>query len=130
MKMIDLRRYAASSFIGVDDIVASGPTRKTIVAITEGKYGKPDLTFSDGSKFGCNKGNARVLLQTYGARGDGCIGHVIELTVGDVEYQGRLQPSVIITPITKPDTAPVIEPLPPEPATIPDDDMGGDGIPY
>jgi hypothetical protein len=128
--MVDMRKYAASTFIGVEDILGK-PVRKIITGVAIGKYDKPDITFADGSKLSCNKTNTKILMLAYGTDSDSWVGHEVELSVGPIEYQGRMQDAVLVAPISKPDSPPVFKPLPPQPAiTIETGDEMDDSIPF
>src|SRR5262249_57941157 len=88
---MDMSKYVGGLFLKVDDIKASGPIRMRIVDVSEGRFDKPDLTFDDGSKLGCNATNGRVLAKAWGFDSDDWIDKEVELAVGETEYQGRTQ---------------------------------------
>ena len=73
-----------------------------IVDVTEGKYGRPDLEFDDGTKLSLNATNNRTLVTAYGGKSDDWLNKEIELSIGEVEYQGELQESIVIKPISPP----------------------------
>ena len=64
---MDMSKFSGSAFLKVPDIKeAPGPVRVVIEAVTIGQYGKPDLTFTDGTKLSVNPTNNRVLIAAYG----------------------------------------------------------------
>lgn len=99
---MDMSKYVGGLFLKVDDIKASGPIRMRIVDVSEGRFDKPDLTFDDGSKLGCNATNGRVLAKAWGFDSDDWIDKEVELAVGETEYQGRTQETILIRPISPP----------------------------
>ena len=97
---MDMRKYSGSAFLKVDDIKASGPRRAAIVDVREGKYGRPDMEFDDGTKIGVNATNTKVLMNAYGRNSDSWVNKKVELAVGEVEYQGEPKACIIIKPIS------------------------------
>jgi hypothetical protein len=92
MKMSD---YAGAMFIGPKD-VAEGPTQATITEVRIGKWDKPEIHLGGGRWLSLNKGNVRNLIRAFGSDDSvAWIGQRVELTVGEVEYQGERQPSVV-----------------------------------
>jgi hypothetical protein len=96
-----MRKYVGGFFLKPDDL-KQGPIHVTIAALSMGKYERPDLEFDDGSRLSLNATNARVLARAYGYESDDYIGKRIELTLGEVEYQGWMQESILIRPISPP----------------------------
>jgi hypothetical protein len=47
-----------------------------------------------------NATNGRVLTEAYGPDTDLWIDHVIELYAGEFHYQGKMQPGVLVKPIS------------------------------
>jgi hypothetical protein len=90
-----LAQFAAANFLGVDD-VRDGSLVKTIDNIQQGSFGKPDATFTDGSKLSLNKTNCRTLVRLFGdgIEFDSLKGKQIELYLGTVRYKGKEDPSV------------------------------------
>lgn len=105
---MDMRRYSGAAFLKVGDVKVSGPRRVVIVDVTEGKYGRPDLEFDDGTKLTVNATNNRVLIAAYGWDSKDWINKEIELSVGQLAYEGKLQDSILVKPIS-----PSIEKRPP-----------------
>ena len=66
---MDMRKYSGTVFLKPGDVKA-GPLRVVIVAVTEGKFGRPDLEFSDGTKLSVNATNNRTLVTSYGGESD------------------------------------------------------------
>jgi len=97
---MDLRQYMGTNYIGVDDIVASGPRQAEIVDIQIGNYGRPDLYFKDGSRLSLNVTNARTLGRAFGPDSKDSIGKTIELYIGELETREGKQNSVLIRPIS------------------------------
>jgi hypothetical protein len=115
---LDMRKYSGTAFIKPGDVKA-GPLRVVIVDVTEGKYGRPDLEFDDGTKLSLNATNNRTLVTAYGSNSDDFINKEIELSLGEVEYNGEMQETVIVKPISPP-----VEKKPPPPK--PKNSSGGD----
>jgi hypothetical protein len=99
--MVDARKYVTSSFITLAD-VAEGPLRLTILKVGEGKYGKLDATFEEGFALSLNATNTKRLVKAFGTDTDRWIGQVIEAYAGEIEYQGKDQPAVVVRPISGP----------------------------
>jgi hypothetical protein len=101
-KNMDMQKYSGSTFLKVDDLRASGPRRVAIADVREGKYGRPDMEFDDGSKIGVNATNAKALVNAYGRNSDSWLNKQVELAIGEVKYQGEPKACIIITPISRP----------------------------
>jgi hypothetical protein len=119
-KTMDMRKYSGAAFLKPDDVRA-GPLRKVIAGIAEGKYGKPDLEFDDGTKLGVNSTRNRALINAYGGESDGWLKKEIELSLGEAEYQGEMQESIVVKPIS-----PAIKKKPSPPKPKPKSEGGGD----
>jgi hypothetical protein len=117
---MDMRKYSGAAFLKPDDVRA-GPLRKVIAGIAEGKYGKPDLEFDDGTKLGVNSTRNRALINAYGGESDGWLKKEIELSLGEAEYQGEMQESIVVKPIS-----PAIKKKPSPPKPKPKSEGGGD----
>ena len=111
---MDMRKYASSGFIKVDDL-ANGPEKKQIIAIEEGKYDKPVVTFDDGSKFSLNGTNVNTLIRAYGSNDKDWLKKQIELYAGTIRYNGTDNPGVLVRAI---DVLPIAERTPPEPQPL------------
>jgi hypothetical protein len=114
--MMDMRRYSGSAFLKVDDIKASGPRRVVIADVKEGKYGRPDIEFDDGSKIGVNATNNRALVNAYGRNSDSWLNKQVELAIGEVKYQAEATAYIMIKPISQP-----VEKKEPPPPSIDDE---------
>ena len=51
---MDMSKYMGNVFLKVDDVKASGPIQVRITDISEGRFGKPDLTFHDRTQLSLN----------------------------------------------------------------------------
>ena len=118
---MDVRKYLNASFVTYKD-VAEGPMPVTIMEVAEGKYDKPDVKFEENVVLSANTTNLRLLEKAYGFDTEAWIGKRIELCAGEVEYQGRLQPSVLVKPISPP--------TPRAPATTSSSAEMNDELPY
>lgn len=101
MMTMDMRKYSGTPFLRPGDVKAE-PVRVVIVDVTEGKFGRPDLEFSDGTKFSVNATNNRTLVTSYGGESDDWINKEIELSLGEVAYDGQMQETVVVKPISPP----------------------------
>ena len=97
---MDMRKYMGNVFLKVDDLKASGPIRVRITKVSEGRFGKPDLTFHDGTQLSLNTTNARVLARAYGLESDDWIDRQVELALGKVEYEGKPQEAILVKPVS------------------------------
>jgi hypothetical protein len=118
---MDASKYLTGSFLRVDDLKESGPIRVRITNISEGQYGKLDVTLDDGDKLSINQTNNRTLVKAYGRETDDWLGMEIELYLGEVKFKGKPQEAILVKPIS-----PTIENnAPPRPVPAPgaDDDF-------
>jgi len=100
---MDVSRYFAGVFLKVEDLEATGPMKAKIVDVSMGRYDKPDLTFDDGNKLSVNATNGRTLARVYGYETNNWIEKEVELFIGEVQYQGNPQASILIKPSSAPD---------------------------
>jgi hypothetical protein len=98
---MDTRKYAGPTFIGVGDVNGVA-LREQIAVVNTGKYDKLNVVFESGDILSLNATNVKILQKAYGFDSDLWIGKEIELYAGEVEYQKKLQPSVLIRPISPP----------------------------
>ena len=124
---MDMSPYSGAAFLKVGDVKVNGPIRVTIVDVQVGKYGKPDLTFDDGSKLSLNATNNRILCRAYGMESADWISKEIELSLGEIEYQGKPQEAVIVNPISPP--IEVGKRTPPKPGNSSDGEIN-DEVPF
>ena len=99
---MDISKYLGSAFRNVADVKVNGPLRMVIVNVVEGKFDKPDLVFDDGTRLSLSVTNIRILARVYGTDGADWIGKEIELYVGETEYEGKPQESILVKPISPP----------------------------
>ena len=121
---MDMRKYSGTTFIKVAD-VRNGPLPMQIAAVREGKYEKPDLVFESGEALSVNSTNNRTLMRAYGSNSDQWVGKDIELTLGQIKFQGEWQDAVIVKPISPPIAA-----AGKNQATTKGQDEFGDDIPF
>ena len=127
--MLDMRKYAGSSFITVDNLRAYGPREEVIVSVAIGKYDKPVVTFESGDQLTLNKTNINTLIKVYGPNGQkDWVGCAIELRVGPAKYNGNDIDSVVVQPISPPKPVAAQTPLPKEPP--PNKNDMDDDIPF
>ena len=96
---VDMRKYSGETFIKVDD-VRSGPIRVQIAVVKEGKYDKPNLVFETGEVLGLNATNNRTLLRAYGPDSADWTDKEIDLFLGEIKFEGKLQEAVLVRPIS------------------------------
>jgi hypothetical protein len=126
---MDMKRYAGDVCLRVEDIRESGPKQVKIEGIEEGRYEKPVAAFNDGTSLALNQTNVRTLVRPYGRESSNWIGQVIELYIGPTKYQGLVQDSILVKPISPPIPLSKREPLKPvKPA--PNSDPLDDDIPF
>jgi hypothetical protein len=107
-----MSKFSGARFIKLND-VRDAPIRGIIAGIEEDeKYGRPVLTFENGEKFAVNATNNRILLRAYGKHDTDWIGKEIELYAGEVEFQKKMQPSVIVRPISPAGQTEMSDPIP------------------
>ena len=97
---MDMKQYAGSWFLKNRKKSGVGPIRATIGEVVLGKYDKPDIIFTDGSKLSVNATNARVLYRAFGDESEDWIGGEVELVAGETEYQGEIRESIVVKPIS------------------------------
>jgi len=98
---MNMKQYVGETFIKFAD-VRDGALRMKIAAIREGKFDKPDMVFESGEVLSLNATNTRILMRAYGQESADWIGKEIELTPGQIEFQGQLRDSVVVKPISPP----------------------------
>ena len=99
---MDMAKYFGCVFLKVEDIRVSGPIRVRITDVSEGQFGKPDLTFHDRTQLSLNVTNVRVLVRAYGMDSDDWLDKEVELEVGEIQYQGKPQDIILLKPISPP----------------------------
>ena len=98
--MTSMRKYAGSSFIGLDDVLAR-PVRAVILeVIPEGNFDKPELLLDSGQRFSVNVTNVKALIAAFGEDHTDWLGKRIELFSGLIKYQGAERESVLVRAIS------------------------------
>jgi hypothetical protein len=108
---MDISDHLDTGFIKVGHL-ASGPRQVVIAEVRSGNYG-PDCEFQDGSVLTLNKTNIRALNDAWGRETDNWIGKLVELYIGQTEFQGQKRDSVLvrtISPATPKDQLPPAKP--------------------
>jgi hypothetical protein len=120
-----LSKYAGESYLKPEDF-ENGPEVKTIKSVAEGRYHKPDATFTDHTKLSLNSTNVKALLKIFGdeIEGDALVGQRIELYKGRIKYDGRDQDAVRVRAVG---SGPA--PMPPAPPGDPDN-LSDEPIPF
>jgi len=98
---MDMRKYSGASWLKKED-VSDGPLQRRIAAVSIGKFEKPDVLFETGDKLSLNATNNHELMAAYGLDSDDWIGHVIELFLGEGEFQGKSIEMIRVRAISKP----------------------------
>jgi hypothetical protein len=98
---MDARKYFGVTFVTLKGL-AEGPQQAVIDKVEEGKFGKLNLIFADSTAASLNATNSRALVRALGPDTDAWLGHTVELAVGELEYQGKMQPAILIAPISAP----------------------------
>jgi hypothetical protein len=98
---MDMRKYSGSSFYKVDDLKDRPPQQLRIADVNIGQYDRPDITFESGKKLSVNATNNEMLVDAYGWESDSWVGHVIELFVGDGQFQGKAIKVIKVRPISR-----------------------------
>jgi hypothetical protein len=98
---MDMRKYAGSSFLKVED-VRDSTRRDEIVDVTMGDFEKPVLHLASGDKLSLNATNTKALNRAFGWDSSRWAGKTIELYIGQVEFKGQEQDSVLVRPILPP----------------------------
>ena len=122
---MDIQKFLGTAFLKVAEVRAAGPIRVIITDICEGKYGKLDASFDDGTRLSPNVTNCRALARAYGTNSEDWRGKQIELDVGEVKFNDNPQEAVLVRPISPP-----IEKKPPPPFKKDGDGEMDDEIPF
>ena len=96
---MDMRKYAGDQFLRVDD-VRDGSLSVQIAGIKPGKFDKPDMIFETGEILSLNATNTKILVRAYGPNSDDWLGKKIELTLGQIEFQKKMQDAILVKPIS------------------------------
>jgi hypothetical protein len=121
---MDISDHLQSGFIKAPDL-AGGPQRAVIEDVRQGRFERPDLHLRDGRIAGLNVTNLRTLSNAWGSETDDWIGKEIELSAGQIEFNGKMHDSVLIRPVSP--AIPMAQRKKPAPKQKPDFD---DEIPF
>lgn len=97
---MDMRKFAGSAFIKLEDDRDGLPRVETITSVDEGNFGRPVLKFETGERLTLNATNVKALINAYGADDRDWIGCEIELFVGQTKYQGQYKDSILVRPFS------------------------------
>jgi hypothetical protein len=98
-----MRKFSGSIFRKPEDgDLRESPVQVRLTTVGEGKFDRPVLGFDDGTQLSLNATNNRVLVGAYGPESDNWIGKTIELRLGEVEFNGNVQKSIVVKPISPP----------------------------
>jgi hypothetical protein len=95
-----MRQFAGEHFVKLEDV--HDPITVRISAVRPGKFGKPNLYLENGSVLGLNSTNVKMLIEAYGPNGQDWVGQLISLYVGEVKFNGQMQPAVLVKPVSAP----------------------------
>jgi hypothetical protein len=98
---MDMRKYSGDHFIKIND-VRDGPIQAQIAVVKTGKFDKPDLVFESGDVLSLNATNTKILVRAYGPNSRDWIAKSIEMFLGEVEFQKKMQEAVVVRPISPP----------------------------
>ena len=115
--MTSMRKYAGSSFIDLDDVLARPIWAVIVEVIPEGNFDKPELLLDSGQRFSVNVTNVKALIAAFGEEHTDWLGKRIELFSGFIKYQGAERESVLVRATS------------PAKRTAPHDDMS-DEVPF
>jgi len=98
---MNVSEYSGSAFVKISGL-ADGPERKTIAKVEIGRYGRPVLTFTDGSRLSVNVTNNKLLVRAFGDDDEAWVGQKIELYAGKTKYEAGETDSVLVRPFSPP----------------------------
>ena len=99
---MDMTQHAGGLYLRAEDIRESGSKRVKIERVEDGQFGKPVLVLNDGTSLTLNQTNTRTLIRPYGPESRDWIDREIELNLGQTSYEGRVQDSILVKPISPP----------------------------
>jgi hypothetical protein len=98
---MDMSEFAGSRFLRVADLEKSGSFKAKIVAVTKDKkFGKANVSLSEGSTLSLNVTNCQTLIRSFGAESNDWLGKEIDLYLGEVEYEGEMKPTILVRVIS------------------------------
>ena len=100
--MVDARKYLGITFVKLEELGAEGPWQSVISRAEEGKYGKLNLIFEDNTAVSLNATNLRALVKAFGPETENWPGRVVELSAGELEFQDKMQPAILVAPASPP----------------------------
>jgi hypothetical protein len=109
---MNVHEWIGARFLKPEEI-GTTPIVLTIVNVSEGKWGKLDLSFNDGSKLSLNTTNGRAIARAWGYESDDWIDKMVELSVGLTSYKGEQKESILVKPITPATPANALKPAKP-----------------
>ena len=110
---MDMTKHAGGIYLRAEDIREGGPKRVKIESVEDGQFGKPVLVLNDGTSLTLNQTNTRTLVRPYGPQSRDWIDREIELYLGPTTYEGRVQDSILVKPISPPIPSSERKPLKP-----------------
>jgi hypothetical protein len=99
MTPVDMREFRKTKFLKVED--CREPRQMRIAGVVTGKYSKPDLIFENGDRLGLSATNVEILSEEYGWESEQWGGHLVELYVGQGQFEGEMVDMVLIKPLSK-----------------------------
>jgi hypothetical protein len=126
---MDMRKFSGDHFIKVAD-VRDGSIQGQIAVIKNGKFDKPDLVFETGDILSLNATNTKALSRAYGPNSKDWVGRIIEMFMGEVEFQGKMQPAVLVRPLSPPIAVDKQSKLSPEETAAAANDDMNEQIPF
>jgi hypothetical protein len=102
MPSFDLKKYTGPRFVKPDH-VRERPLRDRIVDVREGRFAKLELILESGDILSLNATNTEVLMNAYGRDSDRLAGKEIEMSFGQLKYNGVDNDAVLVKPISPPD---------------------------
>jgi hypothetical protein len=97
---MDMRQFRKPRFLKVED-VRDQPRQERIAGVVMGKFSKPDLVFESGDKLGLSATNSEILSTAYSFESDQWTGHLVELFVGQGQYEGDDVGMILVRPLSK-----------------------------
>ena len=122
-KKMDSRKYYGVSFMKLEDVLTSGPEKKVVYGTEDGKYDKINLIFTDNTALSLNATNWRAVTKALGFETEDWPGAVVEVAAGELKYDGKLNPAILIVSVTPPSGGTPLAGTPPAGKPPIDDDI-------
>jgi hypothetical protein len=90
------------TFVKIEELLAEGPRQLLIDRVEEGKFGKLVLVFEDNTAVSLNATNLRALVKAFGPETENWPGRAVELSAGELEFQDKMQPAILVAPASPP----------------------------